>query len=81
MSDYKHEVSCHNYFGILLYFQFNRNKYTPDWSSLDTHPLPKWYDDAKIGIIIHWGVYSVPAFQGEWYIYLLKFNLLLLPVN
>ncbi len=40
--------------------------YTPDWSSLDTHPLPKWYDDAKVGIFIHWGVFSVPAFKNEW---------------
>ncbi len=24
-------------------------RYTPDWSSLDTRPLPQWYDDAKIG--------------------------------
>ena len=41
--------------------------YTPDWRSLDTHPLPKWYDDAKVGIFIHWGVFSVPAFKNEWY--------------
>ncbi len=24
-------------------------RYTPDWNSLDTRPLPQWYDDAKIG--------------------------------
>jgi hypothetical protein len=47
-------------------------KYTPDWESLDAHPLPQWYDDAKIGIFIHWGVFSVPAFggnggSGEWF--------------
>jgi alpha-L-fucosidase len=28
--------------------------YTPDWSSLDKRPLPTWYDQAKIGIFIHW---------------------------
>lgn len=42
-------------------------RYTPDWNSLDTRPLPQWYDDAKLGIFIHWGVFSVPSFHGEWF--------------
>jgi hypothetical protein len=29
--------------------------------------VPAWYLDAKFGIFIHWGVYSVPAFGNEWY--------------
>ena len=29
--------------------------------------MPEWYRDAKFGIFIHWGVYSVPAFGNEWY--------------
>ena len=29
-------------------------RYTPDWNSLDSRPLPEWYDDAKFGIFIHW---------------------------
>jgi hypothetical protein len=29
--------------------------YQPDWKSLDSRPLPAWYDEAKIGIFIHWG--------------------------
>ncbi len=41
-------------------------KYTPDWDSLDKRALPQWYDDAKVGIFIHWGVFSVPAFKSEW---------------
>ena len=41
-------------------------QYTPEWSSLDKRPLPTWYDDAKVGIFIHWGVFSVPAFRSEW---------------
>lgn len=36
-------------------------RYAPTWESVSTHPLPAWYDDAKIGIFIHWGLYSVPA--------------------
>jgi len=35
--------------------------YEPTLASLDTHPLPPWYDDAKLGIFIHWGLYSVPG--------------------
>ncbi|XP_055630195.1 putative alpha-L-fucosidase isoform X2 [Toxorhynchites rutilus septentrionalis] len=42
-------------------------KYQPTWVSLDSRPLPKWYDDAKIGIFIHWGVYSVPSYGSEWF--------------
>ena len=41
-------------------------KYEPNWDSLDTHPLPEWYDNAKVGIFIHWGVFSVPSFGNEW---------------
>ena len=36
-------------------------KYEPTIESLDQHPLPQWYDDAKLGIFIHWGLYSVPG--------------------
>ena len=32
------------------------------WESLDSRPLPSWYDEAKFGIFLHWGVFSVPAF-------------------
>jgi alpha-L-fucosidase len=36
-------------------------KYEPTLSSLNTHPLPQWYADAKLGIFVHWGLYSVPG--------------------
>src|SRR5271168_2191484 len=39
----------------------DQKHYEPKIASLDTHPLPAWYDDAKLGIFIHWGLYSVPA--------------------
>ena len=42
-------------------------KYKPDWSSLDKRPLPNWYDEGKLGIFIHWGVFSVPGFSSEWF--------------
>jgi alpha-L-fucosidase len=41
--------------------------FRPDWESLRTYKVPEWYMDAKFGIFIHWGVYSVPAFGSEWY--------------
>jgi alpha-L-fucosidase len=36
-------------------------QYQPTWESLDARPNPAWFDDAKIGIFIHWSVFSVPA--------------------
>jgi alpha-L-fucosidase len=41
--------------------------FRPDWESLRSYSVPDWYKDAKFGIFIHWGVYSVPAFGSEWY--------------
>ena len=41
--------------------------YSADWASLSRYRVPEWYRDAKFGIFIHWGVYSVPAFDNEWY--------------
>ncbi len=41
--------------------------YRADWQSLREYKAPEWYRDAKFGIFIHWGVYSVPAFGSEWY--------------
>jgi hypothetical protein len=35
----------------------DQKKYEPTLASLDSHPLPSWYDDAKLGIFIHWGLY------------------------
>jgi len=42
-------------------------EYLPTWESLDTRPLPDWYDQAKVGIFIHWGVFSVPSYVSEWF--------------
>ncbi|XP_053211023.1 plasma alpha-L-fucosidase-like [Panonychus citri] len=42
-------------------------RYKPTWESIDSRPLPEWYDNAKVGIFIHWGVFSVPARQSEWF--------------
>ena len=43
-------------------------KYNADFASLSKHnQQPDWFQDAKLGIYFHWGVYSVPAFGNEWY--------------
>ena len=50
--------------------------YAPTWESIDRRATPSWFTDAKFGIFIHWGVYSVPAYApvipgklayAEWY--------------
>src|SRR3954452_22335566 len=50
--------------------------YQANWASIDSRPTPAWFTDAKLGIFIHWGVYSVPAYApvipgklayAEWY--------------
>ena len=41
--------------------------YQPTWESLSSYQCPEWFRDAKFGIFIHWGVYSVPAYSNEWY--------------
>ncbi len=43
-------------------------KYEANWESLAKHnEEPDWFQDSKLGIYFHWGVYSVPAFGSEWY--------------
>ncbi len=64
----------------LIFFLFaaslNAQTYQPTWESSDTRPTPAWVSDAKFGIFIHWGTYSVPAYApvipgmlayAEWY--------------
>ncbi|MEL7496724.1 MAG: alpha-L-fucosidase [Planctomycetota bacterium] len=41
--------------------------YQPNWESLEQYRIPEWYQDAKLGIFIHWGVYTVPEHGWEWY--------------
>lgn len=39
-----------------------------DWASIARHyRAPAWFHDAKFGIFLHWGLYSVPAYRSEWY--------------
>ena len=46
--------------------------YEPTWESLESRETPAWWGEAKFGIFIHWGLYSVPAWApvgeyAEWY--------------
>ncbi len=36
-------------------------KYQANWESINSRPVPQWFEDVKFGIFIHWGVYSVPS--------------------
>jgi alpha-L-fucosidase len=59
--------------GVLASFAAQaQGPYTADWDSLDKRPVAPWFEDAKFGIFIHWGPYSVPAWApkgvySEWY--------------
>jgi alpha-L-fucosidase len=42
--------------------------FAPTWDSIRTnYTMPEWFRDAKFGIFMHWGIYSVPAHGSEWY--------------
>jgi alpha-L-fucosidase len=63
---------------IINYISMGQTMYKPTWESLDSRPTPAWFEDAKFGIFIHWGLYSVPSWgptkgvgiyekYAEWY--------------
>ncbi len=68
------------FISILLAHQtciYSQEKYSPDWESIDSRPVPSWFENAKFGIFIHWGLFSVPSWgptegniyekYAEWY--------------
>ncbi|XP_071965748.1 alpha-L-fucosidase-like [Antedon mediterranea] len=55
------------YLVLAVLMMVTAQQYKPTWDSLDSRPLPPWYDEAKLGIFIHWGVFSVPSFGSEWF--------------
>lgn len=43
-------------------------KFEPNWESLKAnYKTPVWFNQAKFGIFIHWGLYAIPAYHNEWY--------------
>jgi len=47
--------------------KIHHGPFQANWNSLAAYRTPDWFSDAKFGIFLHWGVYSVPAFANEWY--------------
>ncbi|XP_014769556.1 alpha-L-fucosidase isoform X1 [Octopus bimaculoides] len=60
---------CGFYLLFILSFLLQQTdaEYQPNWESLDKRILPSWYDEAKFGIFLHWGVFSVPSYGSEWF--------------
>ncbi|XP_059907540.1 plasma alpha-L-fucosidase [Gadus macrocephalus] len=58
---------CLVVFNVISVIIGSSSGYEPTWESIDSRPLPEWYDQAKFGIFIHWGVFSVPSFGSEWF--------------
>eukprot|EP00922_Rhytidocystis_sp_ex-Travisia-forbesii_P057564 GHVS01085223.1.p1 GENE.GHVS01085223.1~~GHVS01085223.1.p1 ORF type:complete len:524 (-),score=89.04 GHVS01085223.1:67-1638(-) len=55
---------------LLVRSVLSSHTFTSDWKSLDARPLPAWYSNAKLGLFVHWGVYSVPGYSStlaEWF--------------
>lgn len=62
---------------VLSLTAFSQPQYEPNWASIDSRPVPGWFEDAKFGIFLHWGLYSVPSWgptdgnvyekYAEWY--------------
>ncbi len=50
-----------------VHHEIEKGPFLANWASLGSYRIPGWYRDAKFGIFLHWGVYSVPAFANEWY--------------
>ena len=55
----------------------SQTRFEPNWQSIDSRPTPQWFSDAKFGIFVCWGLYSVPAWSpkgqySEWYMYWMK---------
>lgn len=50
--------------------------FEPTWTSLQQYRCPEWFRDAKLGIFLHWGVNTVPAFDGHYgrYMYIQDTN-------
>ena len=45
----------------------DRGPFHDEWESLSEYEVPEWYSKLRFGIFIHYGLFSVPAFDSEWY--------------
>ena len=60
-------AGCNVPSGHSLEGNVSEQKYDPSWESLGKYQVPEWWLDTKFGIYFHWGPYSVPAHETEWY--------------
>lgn len=73
----KMKLLCYSILSVLIISGTHAQTYQANWESIDSRPVPGWFTDAKFGIFIHWGLYSVPAWgptdariydkYAEWY--------------
>ena len=62
-----HDLDRFRFSGYLLCIVFSSKifivnaRYTPDWESIDSRPIPEWYNDAKFGIFMHLTTSVVPG--------------------
>lgn len=54
-------------FYIFSYLQVLSAEVTDDWDDIDNRVVPAWYDKAKVGIFVHWGLFAVPGYDNEWF--------------
>lgn len=50
---------------ILSTLGFSQKAFKPIWKSIDSRIVPAWFEDAKFGSFIHWGLYSVSAYSRK----------------
>ena len=48
-----------------LPIRLNEIAVKPTWEGLNARPYPQWFGEAKLGIFVHWGLYSVPAYASK----------------
>lgn len=58
---YQNSTTVHTFEDL----EFGLTNWTNSTENLARHRSPQWFDDAKFGIFIHWGPYSVPAWGNS----------------
>ena len=74
-NNFKHMMKITTLLAVVLYTAGHiiaQKHYEPTWESLDSRLTPEWFQNARFGIFIHWGLFSVPGYTSkgkyaEWY--------------
>ena len=72
LATFSAKAQCPRSDGEQTIIDFTGKFVQPNWESINQRGYPLWFRDAKLGIFIHWGLYSVPAYAskegyGEWF--------------